>query len=39
VYDRGESRKGGSKIKDGDIIVIEIDTINWLISWTIEGVT
>jgi len=37
IYDRGESRKGGPKIKDGEVIDIEVDTINWFISWTIEG--
>lgn len=37
IYDRGESRRGGPRIKDGDIIVIEVDTRNWTITWMIEG--
>ena len=35
IYDRGESRKGGPRIKDGDIIGVEINTKLWTISWTI----
>jgi len=38
LYDRSESKKGGPRIKDGDIISIEVDTKNWTISWWIEGV-
>lgn len=37
IYDRGESRKGGPRIKDGDIVTIDVDTRNWTISWSIEG--
>jgi hypothetical protein len=37
IYDRGESRKGGCRVKDGDILTIEVDTRNWVISWTVEG--
>lgn len=37
IYDRGESKKGGPKIKDGDTLAIEVDTRIWKISWYIEG--
>ena len=37
IYDRGDSKKGGPRIKDGDIIVVEINTKSWMINWTIEG--
>lgn len=38
IYDRGESRKGGVKVKDGDTITVEIDTRTWRISWVVEGI-
>ncbi len=37
IYDKGESKKGGARVKDGDTIIIEVDTKNWKISWCIEG--
>jgi hypothetical protein len=37
IYDRGESKRGGAKIKDGDTVAIEIDTKNWKISWMVDG--
>ncbi|CAM6005954.1 unnamed protein product [Sphagnum balticum] len=37
VYDRGESKKGGPKVKDGDTVTLEIDTRSWRVSWLIEG--
>lgn len=38
IYERGVSTKGGRKVKDGEIMGIEIDTKNWKIFWSIEGV-
>lgn len=35
IYDRGESKKGGVRIKDGNIVTIIIDTINWKVAWSI----
>ena len=37
MYDQTESKKGGPKIKDGDIVTVEIDTKKWIISWYIDG--
>lgn len=37
IYDRGESKKGGAKIKDGDTIGVEIDTRSWKITWYLDG--
>jgi hypothetical protein len=37
IYDRGESKKGGPKIKDGEAVTIEVDTKNWKITWLLEG--
>lgn len=37
IYDQTESKKGGPKIKDGEVITIEVDTKKWKISWIIEG--
>ena len=36
VYQEGKGRKGGQKIKDGDVIEIEIDTVAWKIEWMIN---
>ena len=36
VYQEGKGRKGGQKIKDGDTLVIEIDTITWKIEWLLN---
>jgi hypothetical protein len=37
VYDKGENKKGGPKVKNGDTVTIEVDTINWKIVWYVEG--
>ena len=37
VYELGESKKGGPKIKDGEIITMIIDPKRWKLIWNING--
>lgn len=37
VYEQGESKKGGPRIKDGEIVTIIIDPVRWKVYWHING--
>ena len=37
IYEQGQSKKGGPKIKDGQLITIIVDPKKWKIFWYING--